>query len=115
MNTNTNTQFTRRDYLTGVCSHHEYYAQFVTDYHLNTVGNRVNIERLAEDYKNGDVNLNSRYGLRIWDAIHMLTTDTIAKLRELGDSPSIAGNVCIAKCAAMILIERHIKDKQEVQ
>lgn len=98
--------YTRKDYLDHKCTHREYYAQFVTEYTINTVVSTFGIKRLQAALAK-DEYLNT-IALERWDmvgyAINSYMLDK--KLREAGDYPTLAGLVCIVKEAARQAIEQ---------
>jgi len=85
--------YTRKDYLNGLCTHKQYYAQFVTPQVRNAVLTRIGRERLVAS---DDEHLND-ISLQTWDS---LPQPASGKLRELGDFITKAGAVCIYKEAA---------------
>ncbi len=90
---------TRKQYMNGEISHHEYYAQFVNDTIKQNVLDHVALDRLM---KSTDEHLND-IPLRVWDSIPMF--DVSEKLKEAGDYLTLAGSVCIAKEAARQIIK----------
>tara|TARA_R100000963_G_C4628627_1_gene94231 strand:- start:587 stop:904 length:318 start_codon:yes stop_codon:yes gene_type:complete len=97
------TRFKRADYLSGTCTHREYYAQFVTDHIRDLIAEWRPPERLAESTCEhfNDVPLSC------WDRISPIASVADKKLRDLGDAPTLAGRVCILKEAARQLREEH--------
>ncbi len=75
--------YTRKQYLNQECTHHEYYAQFVDANMIARVG---------------DISLEEP--LPVWDGLPPLPHYIGDKMREAGDYPTLAGNVCIHKEAA---------------
>lgn len=88
--------FRRSDYLSGACTHREYYAQFVTDYIKTQLVARMPAER----WKESTCEHFNDIPLLWWDRNSIIATDADAKFRELGDYPTLAGRVCILKEAA---------------
>jgi hypothetical protein len=90
--------FYRHQYLTGEASHFQYYAQFASEYVKQVVEMVIGQDRIS---KSRDEHLND-IPLEIWDRIGriILTSKLDAKMRSLGDYPTLAGLVCIAKNAA---------------
>jgi len=99
---------TRDEYLethrpeNGFAVHREYYAQFVSAHtidHIVSMMNGATLEGASELTHLNDIPLS------LWDvaAINMPMRVTF---RSLGDTPSMAGKVCIAKEAARQYIER---------
>jgi hypothetical protein len=93
-------EYTRKDVINNVCTHREYYAQFVTDELKSTILNIVGIERLL---KSTDAHLND-IPIIMWDSISA-PFGTSAKMKSRGDSLTLSGQVCIAKEAAKQIIE----------
>lgn len=83
-------------------SHRAYYAQFVAPSVLETVRSSIGLERLrasADDHFN-DIPLSK------WDVAAVpVPASVAAKMRELGDYPTLAGTVCVLKEAARQLLE----------
>ena len=98
---------TRQEYLAGICSHDEYYRQFVTDYMINIVRSTLKSSNLkkcfAEDPYLNNIKLDE------WDSLAFYTCASNHTLKELlikaKDSYSLATGVCIMKQAAKIIIE----------
>lgn len=87
-------QYTRQDYLNSICSHEEYYAQFVNSSVKQRVKNSLDKE-LKSSKKTSDIPLST------WDTISIPVNAESAKLlKEAGDYPTLAGAVCIFKEAA---------------
>jgi hypothetical protein len=87
------------------CTHRQYYAQFVTEEMKSRLVQYIGLDRLLESK---DEHLND-ISLRTWDLF--IAGPLAISLRSVGDYPTIAGNVCIAKEAARQIIEEHqIKD-----
>lgn len=94
--------------------HEDYYAQFVTKNTLHAIECAFGLERLCAAFAQ-DHHLNS-IPLKQWDAVTMREVDSsgfIARLpfnRALvmiaGDTITRSTLVCIAKCAARMLIEQ---------
>ena len=93
---------TRQQYLNGECTYKEYYAQFVTESHINKVVSIVGKDKLLNST---DKNLND-IPLIIWDRI-MAPVGTSNKMKEVGDSLTLAGQVCINKSSARQFIKNH--------
>jgi hypothetical protein len=121
--------YTRTEYVREkTISHHDYYAQFVTDATLRHVRAAFDVETLCDAFAR-DKHLNT-ISIRKWDrlAIRELDVDQPwiglrssgpfaaaipfdrGAVREAGDFISRADLICIAKCAARILIEQHPTD-----
>lgn len=90
------TPFRRSDYMSGACTHREYYSQFVTERLKEKLLARMPEKRLrdsqCEHYND--------IPLHLWDRISLIATSADTELRELGDFPTLAGRVCILKEAA---------------
>jgi len=93
---------TRKEYMSGVISHADYYAQFVTDPTLIGVYHVIGIKRLLAST---DKNLND-ISLHLWDRIG-LDSGAYKLLKSANDSYSLATSVCINKAAARILINQN--------
>lgn len=93
--------FTRSQYLDGVCTHNEYYAQFVNEPILDCVKGRIGVENIK---KSTNKHFND-IPLRKWDDIIGITTTQQKLMKELGESYTIAVGVCILKAAARIIKE----------
>lgn len=106
--------FTRKQYLSNVCTFAEYYDQFVTPEILNRVTRDIGLDRLLASK---DEHLND-IPLKEWDALfggvfrsgQMIVSPTVPHdinkmLKECGEGgASMATLVCIAKQAARQLI-----------
>jgi hypothetical protein len=98
--------YTRQNYLNKKCSHREYYSQFVNEAVRRRVQYCIPKDKLlaCKDLENfNDIPLAK------WD---MILTSTFLglgaikkKLKEAGDSSTLAGLVCIAKEAAKQIVE----------
>jgi hypothetical protein len=84
--------YSRKDYMDGVCTHRQYYAQFVTDGVKAMVARAISIQVLVAST---DPHLND-IQLSRWDR---LATGVRA------DDNSLASRVCVLKEAARQLIE----------
>lgn len=89
----------RKDYMNGVCSHREYYAQFVD----SEIKGRVRF-LLPQIEASEDEHLND-IPLKVWDNISADYTGVGRKLKEADDYLTKAGWVCIVKEAARQLVE----------
>lgn len=100
-----NMKFTRQDYMNGLCSHDDYYSQFVNENIKLLVLERFNIEILQSAYA-VDHHFNS-LPLPIWDKLTLLFSCN-NEMKILGDYSTLAGKVCILKQAAkMLILERN--------
>lgn len=86
--------FTRKQYLDGECSFTDYYLDIADAAGLKAF-DRSLIERCVAALKAGDEPLNS-IPLPTWG--HTFTAPAAKALRERGDYPTLAGNVCLWKC-----------------
>ena len=88
--------FRRSDYMSGACTHREYYSQFVDERLKEKLLARMPEKRLrdsqCEHYND--------IPLHLWDRISLIATSADTELNELGDFPTLAGRVCILKEAA---------------
>jgi hypothetical protein len=78
--------------------HQAYYGQFVTDDVKDSVLRHIPLATLKASK---DTHLND-IGLGTWDRVQVCRADA---MRALGDFPTSAGNVCIAKEAARQILE----------
>lgn len=98
--------YTRKQYINGECSHHEYYSQFVTDAVLERIKTSIGVETILESK---DEHLND-IPLRRWDNIRVMFYPCVsAIIKEANEGFAPATNVCIGKTAARILAERERK------
>jgi len=93
-------EFSRADYLSGKCTHRQYYAQFVTTDYVKTIVKYIGSAKLLSST---DESLND-ISLHIWD-MAPTSHGTSGKMKELGDVLTLAGSVCIAKEAAKQYID----------
>jgi hypothetical protein len=93
----TSTKYTRQDYMNKVCSHSEYYGQFVTKgikaLVLRTIGEKKLIESKKEYFND--------IPLHIWDGLAIQRN----LLFMIDKAYSLAGAVCILKEAARQIVE----------
>lgn len=103
--------FTRQEYMAGSgadpARHRRYYAQLVNERTIAHVVAYVGKQRLQDGYAGDPENLNS-IPLPVWDGAAN-RMPLAATFRELGDNPSLAGLVCVAKEAAKQWLERPAK------
>jgi hypothetical protein len=94
--------FTRKEYMSKVCTHKQYYAQFVTENMKNDVIRAIGKDALMNST---DEHLND-IPLKKWDrlASGVVPFYVNSAMRELGDYPTLGGLVCIAKEAARQVI-----------
>ena len=96
---------TRKEYMqkaSGAGSHREYYAQFVDAGIRQRVTSAFGVGRLKQALRD-DENLNT-IALHRWDDLGLPLT-VGDQMRELGDSMSMAGQVCVLKEAARQVCE----------
>ena len=93
-------KFTRKEYMDHVCSHREYYAQYVTEGLKKQVLFNIPISELE---KSKDEHLND-VELKRWDNVPM-PYSVSTQMKENGDYLTQAGIVCIAKEAARQILE----------
>lgn len=87
--------------MNNLCTHREYYEQFVSDEIKSTVRQIVGIDALR---KSTDEHLND-ISLRDWDAISLEHKAELSnKFIQAGDFYSLAGGVCVAKAAARLIL-----------
>jgi len=92
---------TRHEYLSGECTHEEYYNQFVNEYVKKIVLSRYSKEELQQAYEL-DKHFNS-IKLPVWESMaHNI--NVASKVKEAGDYLTLAGSVCILKAAARQII-----------
>jgi len=91
---------TRKDYLNNLCTFREYYSQFVDQSVKNKVAQYIGVSRIVAST---DEHLND-IPLKEWDILS-ISSHIGNKMRECGDFPTLAGNVCIHKEAARQLQE----------
>jgi hypothetical protein len=99
--------FSRQDRLDNKCSHSEYYNQFVDGTVKAAVKNKFGIDRLKKAFDSGNTSFNSPdFRLSEWDGLAQPYNfiGTNAKMKELGDYLTLAGQVCILKEAARQLV-----------
>lgn len=102
--------FTRNDYMSGKCSHREYYAQYVDEDVRSSVMMVMGIDKLIHAYRQND----DFYSIPLphWDALGWaFRFHTIMKSR--GDYPTLAGKVCILKEAARQIVEKILEIEHE--
>ncbi len=95
---------TRQEYLienTRDGAHREYYGQFVDQSTINRVCRSIGKGRIkaSTDPHFNDIPLGT------WDRLGINSTTLQAKMKALGDYPTAAGLVCIAKEAARQIAE----------
>lgn len=92
---------TRKQYMDNEVSHYKYYSQFYDTEIERLILNTFTKEYLLSKY-NDDSNLNN-IPLSKWDDLSLyLSIDN--KIREVGDTPTLAVKVCVLKNCAVRLI-----------
>jgi hypothetical protein len=93
----------RLDYMNKKASHEQYYAQFVTPGVLNRIKNafsRKDLEAGKDDHFNN-------IPLQYWNELMpVVPYEIVNKLNACGDSPTLAGVVCILKEGARQLVSK---------
>lgn len=77
--------------------HMAYFSQYVNQWTIDCVLQRIGKERLLASR---DSHLND-IPLKLWDALPM-TNHIASKAKEFGDNTSLSTKVCVYKCAAQI-------------
>lgn len=80
--------------------HNAYFAQYVNQWIIDTVLERIGAERLLASR---DVHLND-IPLKLWDVLPM-TRGIEEKAREFGDNTSLSTKVCVYKTAARLWLK----------
>lgn len=90
------TIFTRTQYMSGECTHHEYYIQFATPALRQEVARHIGVERIkaSTDPCMNDIPLAD------WDRLPVVYYYNGQRLKQAGDYLTKAGAVCIAKAIA---------------
>lgn len=92
---------TRKEYMDNKVTHYQYYSQFYTKEIETLILSAFTKDYLLSKYKD-DNNLNN-IPLSKWDDLSLyLSIDN--KIREVGDTPTLAVKVCILKNCAIRLI-----------
>lgn len=94
--------YTREEYIKGVCTHQEYYAQLVDSSTKGLIMSTFSLSELRSAGKNF-----SGIPLKHWVRMANCFDEVIInrKMKPLGDYPTQAGKVCILKEAARQLID----------
>ena len=94
--------YTRQEYISNKCTHHEYYSQFATDSMKNLVGQFINKLKLSDD--NRVIGLDLDY----WDYVaYHIPTDVVKAIRLANDGGiSLSDRVCALKTTARILLTK---------
>ena len=102
---NTQTNFTRHDYMNKKCSHFEYYSQFVNEVMKSVILRKYSKEQLTKLFEE-DKHLNN-IPLKFWDSSEGSFKQDIARTnkRLSGESIwSLSDHVCAMKAAAQKII-----------
>lgn len=88
-------KFTRQDYMNKLCTHEEYYAQFVNEGTKSLVLRCIGRERIvnSKDEHFNDI------PLKLWDNLVPKAPGS-GKFKDAGDYYTLAGGVCMLKEAA---------------
>lgn len=95
---------TRQDYMNGDVTHEQYYNAIVETAGIEIPPNVSFISRCADALAKGDEHLNS-IPLREWDERAANQPGLARALRAHGDTPTLAGFVCVVKQAAKIAVK----------
>ncbi len=87
--------FTRKDYLNECCTHQQYYSQFISDYTRHAVRETLGIARIKSST---DPHFND-IPLHLWDLIP-IGYRPAQLMKQVGDTMTAAGKICICKEAA---------------
>lgn len=87
--------YKRKDYMSGKCTHEQYYNQFINDNIKLLLKDSIDINKIK---KSKDKHFND-IPLEWWDRIR-LTCDVVDMLKQAGDYYTLSGQVCILKQAA---------------
>jgi hypothetical protein len=94
----------------GAALHRQYYSQFVDNHVRAVVRSTIGVAQIlaSSDPKNfNDI------PIKQWDAVTHTLGAAAAKMRKLGDYLTPSGAVCIAKEAALQILEREQAKKSE--
>lgn len=101
--------FTRKDYIDGNCTHHQYYEQLANESNARTIlldYAKMQPEELAEKLAQ-DQHLNN-IPLHTWDTLGVLLA---APFEKYGDYPTESGKVCTLKAMAKIIANEYNTSK----
>lgn len=91
---------TRKDYLDGKVSHHEYYLAVAKTCGVSyELADPVFLARVKKALDDGDIHLNS-IPLQVWDRRGAGIVGLQKAFREHGGYDSLAGRVCLLKAVA---------------
>jgi hypothetical protein len=93
---------TRQQYLSGECTHEEYYNQFVDERVKRIVLNRFKKEDLIKAYERNQ-SFNA-FPLPVWDSLAQNIRFKSEDVKATGDYLTLAGSVCILKAAARLIV-----------
>ena len=111
MDTLNKVEFDSKDYRAGLCSHREYYTQFLTDNIIDYVLKNIGLTVISNST---DTHLND-IPLRRWDALpaikQLIDTEKFKRLNNVTYAEHERGNfiwslcdqICIAKTAARVI------------
>lgn len=97
---------TRTDYMNGMCTHYEYYSQFVTPQIKNLVLHHIGDAAFLNRRLCEDRNLNN-IPCCVWDTI-VLHHKYVGIIDEQNDGRkiySLSNGVCVLKCAAQMIVD----------
>ena len=104
--------YTRKDYMNNVCTHHEYYSQFVTPGVISLVKTHIGEQKLltSTDPHFNDILLAKWDRLSEWTRSYINTkqwaTCENPSLVAEGKYPwSLSSNCCILKAAAKMIVD----------
>lgn len=92
-------KFTRKQYMSGECTHKEYYSQMVTETIKRNVAMYFGVTKLKKHFKANDMFHADHIGIKEWDRISGFYVSN-TPFYDLGDAPSLAGRNCVLKEAA---------------
>ena len=100
---------TRKEYMSGDCTHQEFYEQMVTDKIKEGVRKSIGLPNIM---KSTCEHFND-IPLSFWDTLGWSLSDSIdSQIKTASDHPSLAGRVCVVKAAARML-KREQEDSTE--
>ena len=91
---------TRKEYMSGDCTHQQFYEQMVTDEIKEGVRKSIGLFRIMDSTCEhfNDIPLS------FWDTLSWSLSDSIdSQIKAASDHPSLAGRVCVVKAAARML------------
>jgi hypothetical protein len=91
---------TRKEYMSGDCTHQEFYEQMVTDKIKEGVRKSIGLPYIM---KSTCEHFNDM-PLTFWDTLGWsLSGEIDSQIKAASDHPSLAGRVCVVKAAARML------------